>query len=151
MSFPVCPPVPPLRAAGRRKAGKSLPTARSGGTYENVLHCGPSDKNTQKPVAKQVGAGYVKSKEHRLQAAGGRAHTDKKEPISEKPVPLWSQSRRTMSDLLGGYDRNLDVGEHALVALYLALELSELLDVGNRDVLALHLDAGGCENLGDLG
>ena len=72
----------------------------------------------------------MRNLKNRLQAAS-RAHTDKKEPISEKPVPLWSQSRRTMSDLLGGYDRNLDVGEHALVALYLALELSELLDVGN--------------------
>ena len=45
----------------------------------------------------------------------------------------------------------LDVGENALVAFYLALELSELLDVREGDVLPLNLDACSCESLCNLG
>ena len=52
----------------------------------------------------------------------------KKETGSHEPVPIIFRCRK---NLLGGDNDNLDVGEDALVALNLALELSELLDVGN--------------------
>lgn len=46
---------------------------------------------------------------------------------------------------------DLDRSENALVALYLALELTKLLDFWNSDVLLLDLDACCAEDLSDLG
>ena len=80
--------------------------------------------------------------------ADNTAKLSKKETGSHEPVPIIFRCRK---NLLGGDNDNLDVSEDALVALHLALELTELLDVGNGDVLALDLDACGCENLGNLG
>ena len=83
-----------------------------------------------------------------MPSAGDTAKLSKKETGSCEPVPFIFRCRK---NLLGGDNDNLDVSEDALVALHLALELTELLDVGNGDVLALDLDACGCENLGNLG
>ena len=85
---------------------------------------------------------------NRLPSAGDTAKLSKKETGSCEPVPFIF---RCCKNLFGCDNDNLDVSEDALVALHLALELTELLDVGNGDVLALDLDACGCENLGNLG
>lgn len=65
------------------------------------------------------------------QAASSGQHgkiKQKKETGSHEPVPIIF---RCCKNLFGCDNDNLDVGEDALVALNLALELSELLDVGN--------------------
>lgn len=59
---------------------------------------------------------------------GHTAKLSKKETGSCEPVPFIF---RCCKNLFGCDNDNLDVGEDALVALHLALELTELLDVGN--------------------
>lgn len=113
----------------------------------------PADLSLFPPAGAAYGPDSQKTDKHpaacnRLPSAGNTAKLSKKETGSCEPVPFIF---RCCKNLFGCDNDNLDVSEDALVALHLALELTELLDVGNGDVLALDLDACGCENLGNLG